>query len=75
MASDRYAPERLHGQAQDLDWWLSLGRLLLGEDTTVRFGDRTAGPVHVPPTSGAIHWRRHATGRFAQTASPADCDL
>lgn len=59
MASvaDTYAPEHLHVQAADLDWWLgrlrSYGSLFLGEETTVAFGDKCSGPNHVLPTSGA----------------------
>ena len=55
--ADRYAPEHLHVQAADLDWWLrrlrSYGSLFLGEETTVAYGDKCSGPNHVLPTSGA----------------------
>lgn len=58
--ADRYAPEHLHVQAADLDWWLarlrSYGSLFLGEETTVAFGDKSAGPNHVLPTSGAARY-------------------
>ena len=58
--ADRYAPEHLHVQAKDLDWWLdrltSYGSLFLGEETTVAFGDKTSGPNHVLPTSGAARY-------------------
>jgi sulfopropanediol 3-dehydrogenase len=58
--ADQYAPEHLHVQAQDLDWWLgrltSYGSLFLGEETTVAFGDKTSGPNHVLPTSGAARY-------------------
>lgn len=57
QVADSYAPEHLHVQAADLDWWLgrlrSYGSLFLGEETTVAFGDKCAGPNHVLPTSGA----------------------
>ena len=60
QVSDRYAPEHLHVQAADLDWWLhrlsAYGSLFLGENTTVPFGDKTAGPNHVLPTSGAARY-------------------
>lgn len=62
MASfaDDTAPEHLHVQAADLDWWLdrlrSYGSLFLGEETTVAFGDKAAGPNHVLPTSGAARY-------------------
>lgn len=58
--SDHLAPEHLHVQAQDLDWWLdrltTYGSLFLGEETTVAFGDKCAGPNHVLPTSGAARY-------------------
>ena len=57
QVADAYAPEHLHVQADDLDWWLrrlrSYGSLFLGEETTVAFGDKCSGPNHVLPTSGA----------------------
>jgi sulfopropanediol 3-dehydrogenase len=58
--SDDYAPEHLQVQARDLDWWLenltAYGSLFLGEETTVAFGDKSAGPNHVLPTSGAARY-------------------
>jgi sulfopropanediol 3-dehydrogenase len=60
QVSDRYAPEHLHVQCADLDWWLarltSYGSLFLGEETTVAFGDKAAGPNHVLPTGGAARY-------------------
>lgn len=60
QVSDRYAPEHLHVQAANLGWWLqrlsAYGSLFLGEHTTVPFGDKTAGPNHVLPTSGAARY-------------------
>jgi sulfopropanediol 3-dehydrogenase len=60
QVADAYAPEHLHVQARDLDWWLgrltAYGSLFLGEETTVAFGDKTAGPNHVLPTSGAARY-------------------
>lgn len=57
---DQFAPEHLHIQAENLDWWLgrlqSYGSLFLGEETTVAFGDKTSGPNHVLPTSGAARY-------------------
>ncbi|MEM8837316.1 MAG: histidinol dehydrogenase [Pseudomonadota bacterium] len=57
---DDYGPEHLQVQAADLDWWLSrlrsYGSLFLGEETTVAFGDKAAGPNHVLPTSGAARY-------------------
>ncbi len=58
--ADSHAPEHLHVQAVDLDWWLgrlsAYGSLFLGEETTVAFGDKAAGPNHVLPTSGAARY-------------------
>lgn len=58
--ADDYAPEHLHVQAADPDWWLenlqAFGSLFLGEETTVAFGDKTSGPNHVLPTSGAARY-------------------
>ena len=60
QVSDRYGPEYLQVQASDLHWWLqrlhSSGSLFLGRETTVAFGDKAAGPNHVPPTSGAARY-------------------
>lgn len=60
QVADRFAPEHLHVQADALDWWLgrlrSYGSLFLGEETTVAFGDKTSGPNHVLPTSGAARY-------------------
>ncbi len=58
--SETYASEHLHIQAADLDWWLkslrSYGSLFLGEETTVAFGDKCAGPNHILPTRGAARY-------------------
>ena len=58
--SDEYAPEHLTVQAADLDWWLDrltcYGSLFLGEETTVSYGDKAAGPNHVLPTSRAARY-------------------
>ncbi len=60
QVADDYAPEHLHVQAADLDWFLGrlrcYGSLFLGEETTVAFGDKAAGPNHVLPTSGAARY-------------------
>jgi sulfopropanediol 3-dehydrogenase len=60
QVADAYAPEHLHVQAADLDWFLArlncYGSLFLGEETTVAFGDKSAGPNHVLPTSGAARY-------------------
>ncbi len=58
--ADSYAPEHLHVQAADLDWFLGrlqcYGSLFLGEETTVAFGDKASGTNHVLPTSGAARY-------------------
>ncbi|SDX74379.1 sulfopropanediol 3-dehydrogenase [Ruegeria halocynthiae] len=58
--ADEYAPEHLQVIAEDLDWWLNrltaYGSLFLGAETTVPFGDKTSGPNHVLPTSGAARY-------------------
>lgn len=58
--ADEYAPEHLQVQARDLEWWLErlrcYGSLFLGEETTVAFGDKSSGPNHVLPTSGAARY-------------------
>jgi sulfopropanediol 3-dehydrogenase len=58
--SDRYASEHLEVHAADLDWWLAnltcYGSLFLGEETTVAYGDKAAGPNHVLPTMGAARY-------------------
>ena len=58
--ADRIAPEHLHVQAGNLDWWLArlraYGSLFLGATSTVAFGDKAAGTNHVLPTSGAARY-------------------
>lgn len=58
--ADRIAPEHLHVQADDLDWWKArlraYGSLFLGAESTVAFGDKAAGTNHVLPTSGAARY-------------------
>ncbi len=58
--ADAIAPEHLHIQAADLNWWKgrlhSYGSLFLGANSTVAFGDKAAGTNHVLPTSGAARY-------------------
>jgi len=60
QVADRYAPEHLQVQAEDLDWWLNrlsaYESLFLSKETTEAFGDKTSGPNHVLPTSGAARY-------------------
>jgi sulfopropanediol 3-dehydrogenase len=72
--SDRIAPEHLHVQCADPDWWLgrlsAYGSLFLGEETTVAFGDKAAGPNHVLPTGGAARYTGGlSVGKFMKTVT------
>ena len=72
--SDRYAPEHLQVQAADLDWWLAnlrnYGSLFLGEETTVAFGDKCAGPNHILPTGRAARYSGGlSAGKFIKVLS------
>jgi sulfopropanediol 3-dehydrogenase len=74
VVSDRYAPEHLHVQCADLDWWLArltaYGSLFLGEETTVAFGDKASGPNHVLPTGGAARYTGGlSVGKFMKTVT------
>lgn len=78
--SDRYAPEHLQVQAEDLDWWLenlgSYGSLFLGEETTVSFGDKTSGTNHVLPTSGAARYTGGlSVHKFTKTVTWQRCSV
>jgi sulfopropanediol 3-dehydrogenase len=77
--ADQYAPEHLHVQAGDPDWWLerlrSYGSLFLGEETTVPFGDKVSGPNHVLPTSGAARYTGGlSVHKFTKTVTWQRCD-
>ena len=72
--SDQYAPEHLQVLAKDLDWWLSrltnYGSLFLGEETTVAYGDKCAGPNHILPTRGAARYSGGlSVGKFIKTVT------
>jgi sulfopropanediol 3-dehydrogenase len=72
--SDRYASEHLEVHCADLDWWLAnltnYGSLFLGEETTVAFGDKTAGPNHILPTKGAGRYTGGlSVGKFVKTVT------
>ncbi len=60
QVADRYAPEHLQVQVADPGWWLgrlrNYGSLFLGEETTVAYGDKCAGPNHILPTRGAARY-------------------
>ena len=52
--SDQYASEHVEVHAEDLEWWkanlVNYGTLFVGEETTVAYGDKSAGPNHILPT-------------------------
>lgn len=84
--ADAYAPEHLHVQAADLDWWrdrlTAYGSLFLGAETTVAFGDKAAGPNHVLPTGRAARYtgglsvhKFLKTVTWQRAADPALADL
>lgn len=79
QVADSYAPEHLHVQAADLDWWLgrlqTYGSLFLGEESTVPFGDKVSGPNHVLPTSGAARYTGGlSVHKFTKTVTWQRCD-
>ncbi len=57
---DDYAPEHLQVMAVDRQWWhdrlTNYGSLFLGEEATVTFGDKSAGPNHILPTRRAARY-------------------
>lgn len=72
QACDDYAPEHLEVQAEELDWWLThlrnYGSLFLGEESTVTYGDKAAGPNHILPTKGAARYTGGlSVGKFIKT--------
>ncbi len=58
--SDAFAPEHLEVQVADPDWYHArlrdYGSLFIGEESTVTFGDKAAGPNHTLPTQGAARY-------------------
>ncbi|QYX56567.1 histidinol dehydrogenase [Roseovarius sp. SCSIO 43702] len=77
--ADRYAPEHLQVQAEGLEWWLgrltAYGSLFLGDGTTVAFGDKTSGPNHVLPTSGAARYTGGlSVHKFTKTVTWQRCN-
>ena len=71
---DAYAPEHLEVHAADPDWWLArlrnYGALFLGEETTVTYGDKAAGPNHILPTRGAARYTGGlGVGKFIKTVT------
>ena len=72
--ADRYASEHVEVHAADLAWWhdnlRNYGTLFLGEETTVTYGDKSAGPNHILPTRGAARYTGGLwVGKFLKTLS------
>ncbi len=72
--ADQYASEHVEVHAADLDWWLAnlsnYGSLFLGEETTVTYGDKTAGPNHILPTKRAARYSGGLwVGKFLKTVT------
>lgn len=60
VVCDEYAAEHLQVMAADLPWWhqrlTNYGSLFLGNESTVTFGDKSAGPNHILPTKRAARY-------------------
>lgn len=72
QVSDYYASEHVEVHATDLAWWHSelrnYGTLFLGEETTVSYGDKSAGPNHILPTKKAARYTGGLwVGKFLKT--------
>ena len=72
--SDEYASEHLEVHTSNLEWYLenltNYGSLFLGEETTVAFGDKCAGPNHILPTKGAAKYTGGLyVGKFIKTVT------
>lgn len=70
--SDRIASEHVEVHAADLLWWhetlRNYGTLFLGEETTVSYGDKSAGPNHILPTKEAARYTGGLwVGKFIKT--------
>lgn len=72
--SDRYAPEHLELQVEDVDFFFrnlqNYGSLFIGEETTVAYGDKTIGTNHILPTSRAARYTGGVwVGKFLKTCT------
>ena len=72
--SDKYAPEHLEVQTQNLEWFhkrlKNYGSLFIGEETTVAYGDKCSGTNHILPTKGAGRYTGGLfVGKFIKTLS------
>lgn len=70
--SDEYASEHVEIHCADLPWWRdtlrNYGTLFVGEETTVAYGDKSAGPNHILPTRGASRYTGGLwVGKFLKT--------
>jgi sulfopropanediol 3-dehydrogenase len=70
--SDDYASEHVEIHCADLPWWRSTlrnyGTLFVGEETTVAYGDKSAGPNHILPTKRAARYTGGLwVGKFLKT--------
>ena len=72
QVSDDIASEHVEVHAADLDWWhdnlRNYGTLFLGEETSVSYGDKSAGPNHILPTKEAAKYTGGLwVGKFIKT--------
>lgn len=70
--SDDYASEHVEIHCTDLPWWRATlrnyGTLFVGEETTVAYGDKSAGPNHILPTKRAARYTGGLwVGKFLKT--------
>lgn len=72
QVSDDIASEHVEVHAEDLSWWhgrlRNYGTLFIGEETTVSYGDKSAGPNHILPTKQAARYTGGLwVGKFLKT--------
>lgn len=72
QVSDDIASEHVEVHAADLNWWhdnlRNYGTLFLGEETSVSYGDKSAGPNHILPTKEAAKYTGGLwVGKFIKT--------
>jgi sulfopropanediol 3-dehydrogenase len=70
--SDDYASEHVEIHCADLKWWRetlrNYGTPFVGEETTVAYGDKSAGPNHILPTKRAARYTGGLwVGKFLKT--------
>jgi sulfopropanediol 3-dehydrogenase len=74
VVADEYAAEHLQLHTKSNDWFAqrlkNYGSLFVGEETTVSFGDKCAGPNHILPTKGASLSNRFMMCYLFQKYSP-----